>query len=80
MARAVVLAAEHAPIRSVYNVVDDQPVTYAELFSYLVTQEGGPPPATGGPLTLPSFACRNDRLKAALGWSPAYPTYHSGLV
>lgn len=80
MAQAVVLAAEKAPAQSIYNVVDDQPVTYAELFSYLAMVVGGPLPSAHGPEFLPSFSCRNDRLKTMLGWTPAYPTYRSGLV
>jgi nucleoside-diphosphate-sugar epimerase len=78
MARAVVLAAEKAPARSSYNVVDDYPVTYKELFDHVAMLVGGPPPIVGGPAFLPPFACRNDRLKA-LGWAPAYPSYRSGL-
>ncbi|MEW6300637.1 MAG: NAD-dependent epimerase/dehydratase family protein [Thermodesulfobacteriota bacterium] len=80
MARAVVLAAEHAPACHIYNVVDDYPVTYQELFCYLAAQEQGSPPTPGGPVFLPSFRCRNDRLKAAFAWLPAYPTYRSGLA
>ena len=80
MANAVVLAAEKAPPRSRYNVVDDYPVTYRELFDYLAILVGGPPPIVGGPAAvLPPFACRNDRLRA-LGWTPAYPSYRSGLA
>ena len=79
MASAVVLAAEKAPARSSYNVVDDCPVTYKELFDYLAMLVGGLPPVVGGPAFLPPFACRNDRLKA-LGWAPAYPSYRSGLA
>jgi nucleoside-diphosphate-sugar epimerase len=80
MATAVVCATENAPSRSIYNVVDDQPVTYAQLYQHVATLAGGPRPVPGGPEFLPSFACRKDRIKAALGWSPAYPTYCSGLV
>ena len=79
MATAVVLAAEKASARSIYNVVDDHPVTYKELFEYLAALVDGPSPAPGGSVFLPPFACRNDRLKA-LGWAPAYPSYRSGLV
>ncbi|HXG20319.1 MAG TPA: NAD(P)H-binding protein [Methylomirabilota bacterium] len=80
MARAVVLAAEQAPAQSVYNVVDDQPVTYAALFAHLAAITGSVQPTAGGPAFLPSFSCSNARLKTALGWSPTYPTYRSGLA
>ena len=79
MATAVVRAAEKASARSIYNVVDDHPVTYKELFDYMAVLVGGPSPASGGPMYLPPFACRNDQLKA-LGWAPAYPSYRSGLA
>lgn len=79
MATAVVLAAEKASARSIYNVVDDRAVTYKELFEYIAILVGGPSPTSGGPMLLPPFACRNDRLKA-LGWAPAYLSYRSGLA
>lgn len=79
MATAVVLAAEKASSHSIYNVVDDHPVTYKELFEYLAALVGGPSPAAGGPVFLPPFACRNDQLKM-LGWAPVYPSYRSGLA
>ena len=79
MATAVVVAAEQGPARSIYNVVDDRPVTYKELFQYMAALVGGPSPAPGGSVFLLPFACRNDRLKA-LGWAPAYPSYRSGLA
>jgi nucleoside-diphosphate-sugar epimerase len=80
MAHAVVMAAEQAPAHSIYNVVDDRPVTYAEFFAYLAAVTGSAQPTTGGASSLPSFSCRNARLKTELGWSPAYPTYRSGLA
>lgn len=79
MARAVVLAAESAPAGSIYNVVDDEPVTYRHLYGYVAALTGAPPPAAGGPPAA-SAACRSDRIKAELGWAPAYPTYRSGLA
>jgi nucleoside-diphosphate-sugar epimerase len=80
MARAVLAAAESAPPGSVYNVVDDEPATYAQLFAYVAAQESVPAPAMGGPRTRQSFACSNARIKHELGWEPAYPSYRSGLA
>jgi nucleoside-diphosphate-sugar epimerase len=80
MARAVVLAAEQAPAHSIYNVVDDRPVTYTDLFTHLAIITGGAEPTTGGPVSLPSFSCSNARLKTELGWTPTYPTHRSGLA
>lgn len=79
MARAVALAVERAPAGSVYNVVDDAPVTYRALYSYVAAQVGGPEPSAGAP-PVPSRRCANARITTALGWSPAYPTYRSGLA
>ena len=75
----MVLATESVNGCAVYNVVDDQPVRYRELYGYLAAQMGADPPGTGGPATR-SLGCGNARLKAALGWEPAYPTYLSGLA
>ena len=80
MARAVVAAVESAPAGSIYNVVDDEPPTYAALYAYVAAQEGVAPPAAGGQRTRESFACSNAKIKRELGWQPAYPTYRSGLA
>lgn len=80
MARAVVLALEAAPSRSLYNVMDDEPVTWREVYGYIAMQERGAPPTPGGSVLLPSLGCSNARIKADLGWHLAYPTYRSGLV
>ncbi len=78
MASGTVAAIENAPGGSIYNVVDDEPVTYRDLFHWLAAQMGCPTPATGGqPVT--SVGCSNARLKD-LGWHPGFPTYRSGLV
>jgi nucleoside-diphosphate-sugar epimerase len=79
LARAVVLAAEAAPPRSLLNVVDDRPATQRELFSYLAARLGAAAPGPGGERYLPSLGCSNARLKMALGWLPAFPTFLSGL-
>jgi nucleoside-diphosphate-sugar epimerase len=78
MARAVVLAVEQAPAGSIYQVVDDEPNTYRALFGYIAAQLGAAAPPPGG-ASVASRGCSNARIKAALGWAPAYPTYRSGL-
>jgi nucleoside-diphosphate-sugar epimerase len=75
----VVLAAEAGPPRSLFNVVDDRPVTQRELFGHLAARLGVAAPGPGGERHLPSLACSNARLKKALGWLPAFPTFLSGL-
>jgi nucleoside-diphosphate-sugar epimerase len=80
MARAVVLAVTAAPPHSVYNVVDDEPVPYADLYAYVAAQLGVAAPPPGGPRRRASFGCSNARIKRELGWQPAYPSYRSGLA
>ena len=80
MARAVVAAAESAPEGSTYNIVDDEPVSYRRLFTFLAAQLGLEPPPSGGPRVLPSLACSNAKARRDLGWAPMYPTYRSGLT
>ncbi len=80
MARAVVVATERAPARSIYNVVDNAPVSYRELYAHVAAQAGAPPPQTGGPRSWPSLGCSNAAIKRTLAWQPAYPSYRSGLA
>jgi 2-alkyl-3-oxoalkanoate reductase len=80
MARAIVLAVERAAARSIFNVVDDQPVNFHSLFDYIAAQVNGPEPRTGGEAFLPSLGCSNRRIKQELAWEALYPTYRSGLA
>lgn len=81
MADAVVLATEIAPDRCLLAIVDDQPVTYAELFRYLARLEAGPDPEAGGPPTpWPSCRVSNARARQVLGWQPRLRTYRSGFT
>jgi nucleoside-diphosphate-sugar epimerase len=80
MARVVVAAAEGAPLRSVFNVVDDEPVRYKQVFDYIAAQVGAPEPQPGGPKILSSLRCSNAKIKRELAWQPAYPSYRSGLA
>jgi nucleoside-diphosphate-sugar epimerase len=80
MARAVVLGVEQAPARSIYNVVDDEPVDYRTLYGYIAAYAGGPEPQPGGESFLPSLACSNARIKQDLSWHPVYATFRSGLA
>lgn len=62
--------------RRIYNAVDDEPVTWSQLYTYLAAAADIPLPAAGGPPALPSFRVSNARLRAA-GWAPRYPSYRS---
>jgi nucleoside-diphosphate-sugar epimerase len=80
MARAVVAAVENPVPQSIYNIVDDKPVSYKRLFSYITAQLDLSAPEAGGPKILPSLGCSNARVKKELLWQPAYPSYMSGLA
>lgn len=80
MARAVVAATEHTRSGSVYNIVDDEPVSYKRLFTYIAAQLDLAAPQAGGPKYLPSLGCSNARVKQELSWQPSYPGYRSGLA
>jgi nucleoside-diphosphate-sugar epimerase len=80
LARAIVLAAESAPPQSIYNVVDDRPVTCRDLYNYIAASVKGPEPTTGCDPSLLSLGCSNKKIQAELGWQAVYPTFQSGLV
>jgi nucleoside-diphosphate-sugar epimerase len=78
MADAVVRAAESDVARQVFNIVDDHPVTYRELYEYVAEANGASPPAAGGPPQLASFRVTSARARRELGWSPRFGDYRSG--
>jgi nucleoside-diphosphate-sugar epimerase len=80
MARAAVMAVERARARSIYNVVDDEPVDYRTLYRYIAALVAGRQPHAGGKAVLPSVGCSNTRIKTELGWEPLYATYRAGLA
>jgi 2-alkyl-3-oxoalkanoate reductase len=80
MARAVIAALERAPAASIYNIVDDDPVSYKRLFDHVAAQLGADSPQAGGPKFLPSLGCSNAKARRDLGWIPAYPNFLSGLT
>ena len=80
MARAVVQALDLAPSQKVFNVVDDHPVCYEELYQYVAAMVNGPAPKTAGERFLPSLNCKNEAIKSVLGWKPTFPSFRSGLT
>lgn len=91
-AAATVAALEHGDAGNAYNIVDDLPATWEELFTTMARQFGAPPPRKvprwmmrlAAPYVA-SFATdttmrvSNTKAKNLLGWTPAYPTYRDGL-
>lgn len=80
VAHAFVMAFEHAPPCSVFNIVDDEPVSYRDVLSFVAAQMDASEPQTKPDLSMLSLGCSNARFKAEVGWSPAYPTFRSGLA
>ena len=82
LAAAVCLAADAQEPASRYLVSDDRPLTRRDYYTLLAERLGGPPPTftgAGGRVDGLGKRCRNDRIKADLGWSPEYPTAAHGL-
>jgi nucleoside-diphosphate-sugar epimerase len=79
MARVVVDVVEKAPAKSIFNVVDDEPVSYRDLFHYVAAIMGGVDLQAGGPTILHSLGCSNKKIKSEMGWTPVYSTYRSRL-
>lgn len=90
-ASATVAALEHGRGGQAYNVVDDTPVSFAE-----VVREGARDFGTPKPMKLPAWALApmpyarsfmtgrylfsNAKAKADLGWRPQFPSYREGLA
>jgi nucleoside-diphosphate-sugar epimerase len=78
MADAVVRAAESDLSEQIFNIVDDNPVTYRELYEFVAKVNTAPAPPTGGPPLLTSFRVSNARARRVLGWQPTFPDYRAG--
>jgi nucleoside-diphosphate-sugar epimerase len=91
-ARAVADALERAPAGSVYNVVDDEPVTMRKYIGEIVRLTGAKPPwrmpywlvNLSASYVAPAFGggrlpISNAKLKSELGWSPRVRTYREAL-
>ena len=89
---ATVLALDRAPAGAVYDIVDDRPVSLAEIVTTIAEYTGA-----SVPWRLPAWVLRlltpymarlislriplsNAKAKAELGWRPAYPTIREGLA
>jgi nucleoside-diphosphate-sugar epimerase len=91
-AAATVAALEHGRAGQAYNLVDDQPASWQEVFRAMAKAFGAPPPRRLPGLVLrllapyvasfvvgASMHVSNAKAKAELGWRPAFPTYHEGI-
>ncbi len=78
MAGAVVHGVESKLSAQVFNIVDDYPVTYRELYAFVAGANAAPAPAADGPPLLPNFRVSNARARRVLGWQPTFPDYRAG--
>jgi nucleoside-diphosphate-sugar epimerase len=92
-AAATVAALEHGAAGRAYNIVDDRPATWADVFTALARAVGAP-----DPIHIPAWLFRlmapyaaafavdstlrasNAKAKADLHWVPRYPDYAAGLA
>jgi nucleoside-diphosphate-sugar epimerase len=89
-AAATVAALEHGRGGEAYNIVDDEPAPWRDLFRTAAAHLGAPPPKSlPGWILRPSpllyavmtgsYRLSNAKAKAELGWTPARPTYREGI-
>jgi len=76
-----------APVPSVFNVVDDEPVTQRDFFAWLAGQLGKPMPPSVSADTeanrkrgVTNKRVSNQRLKKMLGYQFKYPTFREGYA
>jgi nucleoside-diphosphate-sugar epimerase len=92
-AAATVAALENGRPGQAYNIVDDQPATWQEMFSAMAAGFGAPPPRR-----VPHFLLRlmapyialvaadtsmrvsNAKAKSELGWQPRFRNYREGIA
>lgn len=89
---AALVALDHGVPGTIYDIVDDQPVSMTDIVRELATRAKAP-----RPLTVPSWIPRllspymarvtsvrlpvsNAKARAELGWRPLYPTMRDGLA
>ncbi|MBN1209741.1 MAG: NAD-dependent epimerase/dehydratase family protein [Myxococcaceae bacterium] len=92
VATATIAALEKGRSGEIYNIVDDEPVTWRDYLFHMAEVLGAP-----RPFRLPTWIFRlvapyaavaltsrlptsNAKARRELGWQPAYPTYREGLA
>jgi nucleoside-diphosphate-sugar epimerase len=91
-ARATVAALDAGQPGTIYDIVDDRPVSFSEIVDALASAAGAP-----RPIAIPAWVLRlampymagmiglraplsNDKARRDLGWRPAFPTIDEGLA
>jgi nucleoside-diphosphate-sugar epimerase len=91
-AASATAAAVEVGTAGAYNIVDDQPASWSEMFTAMATAVGAPAPRAlpAGLIRLAApyvaaivldttLRVSNAKAKAELGWKPEYPTLKEGL-
>jgi nucleoside-diphosphate-sugar epimerase len=91
-ASATIAALERGAAGSIYDIVDDQPVSMSEIVRAIAESAGAPRPfavPAWVPRLLSPYMARmltmrlplsNGKARAELGWRPSYPTIRDGLA
>jgi nucleoside-diphosphate-sugar epimerase len=92
-AAAMVAALTRGHSGQAYNIVDDEPVSFADFLRYLARAVGAPAPWLAPRWLLSwtapflstswmgtSMRVSNKKAKMELGWAPQFPTYREGLT
>ena len=80
----VAFGAPSAVKNETFNVADDGAAPKAEIAAWLAARLGVPPPrfsdvpTAGRRSVTPDRVIANDKIKAALGWRPRWPTFREG--
>jgi nucleoside-diphosphate-sugar epimerase len=92
VATATIAALEKGRSGEVYNIVDDEPVTWREYLHRLAEVLGAPKPfrlptwlfRLAAPYAAIALTSRlpvsNAKARRELGWQPSFPTYREGLA
>jgi nucleoside-diphosphate-sugar epimerase len=79
----VSLPDERMPANSIFNVVDDQPITERACYEWLAARLTQPIPPTSTVARTSKRGLSNKRVRNAklrgLGWTPRFPTFASGM-
>jgi nucleoside-diphosphate-sugar epimerase len=91
-ASATIAALDHGAAGSIYDIVDDHPVSMSEMVLAIAASAGAPRPFAVPawlPRLLAPYVARmmairlplsNEKARAELGWRPAHPSIHEGLL
>lgn len=92
-ASATVAAIESGRPGNAYNIVDDQPATWGEVFDAMAHAHGAPRPVRipgrllrlaapflADQMITTSMRVSNDKAKAELTWHPSMPSYREGVT